>query len=221
MRFSSCSRSRSSWWLTSEMMSKKCLNHGTSPTYYLVLLRSSSPRMILWRYRQRPRLQSALNHRWTEILRTWIWRRKISGQMPVTWFSLSRPGIQLRDKTWTSIPKVPSLAHSLVRSGPPGTCRRASVRILAKYHQADWWWAREIACQSRSRASPRTSVHASSEVEAREEKKSWMRKRTRVIREEVQAAGTGHKNNDLSMVYSSSFPKPKSKVTSTTKMRMN
>ena len=221
MRFSSCSRSRSLCLPSSEMTSKKCLNHGTSPTYYLVLLRVSSPRMILWRYRQKPRLQSAHNHRWTEILRTWIWKRKISGKMQVTWFSLSQLGIRLRDKTWMSIPKVQLLARSLIRTGPPGTCQRASVRIVAKYLQAGWWWASEIVCQNRNRASLRTSVHASSEVEAKEEKKSWMRKRTRVIREEVQAAGTGHTNNDLSMVYSSSFPKPKSKVTSTTKMRMN
>ena len=177
--------------------------------------------MILCSNQLRPHLQSAHNNRWTEILTTWIWRWKMKGQMPVTWYSLSQPGIQLRDKTWMSIPKVPLLAHSLIRTGPPETCHRESVRIVAKYRQADWWWASEIACQSRNRASPRTSVHASSEVEAREEKKSWMRKRTRVIREEVQAAGTGHKNNDLSMVYSSSFPKPKSKVTSTTKTRMN
>ena len=220
LRFSSSSRNRSSWCPSSRIVIEKYLNHGTSPTYNSFLQRWSFLKMIRWS-RQMPHSQSALNHRWTEILRTWIYRRKISGQMPVTWFSLSPLGNLLHGKTWTSTAKVPSLARSLIRLGPQGTYRRANVRILAKYRQADLSWAHEIACQSRNRASLRISVHASSGVEARDEKKSWMRKRTREIQEEVKAAGTGRKNSDPSMAYSSSFPKPKSKMTSTTKMRMN
>ena len=220
LRFFSSSRNPSSWCHSSKTVIEKYLNHGTSPTYNSFLQRWWFLRMIRWN-QQMPHSQSALNHRWTEISRIWIYRRKISGQMPVTWFSLCPLGNLLHGKIWTSTVKVPSLARSLITLGPQGTCRRANARILAKYHQADLPWAREIACPSRNRASLRISVHASSGAEAREEKKSWMRKRTREIQGEVQAAGTGRKNSDPSMAYSSSFPKPKSKMTSTMKMKMN
>ena len=142
LRFFSCSRNHLSCLPSSEMTSKKCLNHGTSTTYNLVLLQWASLSIIPWMYKLKPcsmksHLQSALNHLWTEILRTWICKRKISGQMPVTWFSLSLLGIPQRVKTLTLIAKVPSLVRSLIRKGPQGTCHRVSVRILAKYHQAD------------------------------------------------------------------------------------